>query len=315
MLPFIALIVIGGILLFTSGLLTGNALRKRRYALLVETNDILSAGNALVERNFDEITQKHNSLVTEHRTLYDSFNLLRKNLADQEKEQQPTAQPDVTDQKVISDYEKAAFEYAEKIEQLTSAQKENGMLAMQIAVQKKRIADLEESMKSIGELNEITAHVKKLQTENAELRQEIDRLKSTGNNLEHSGKPLSFKAVSTGNNIADVCNKVLESTSAHQNNRGAVIADELGFVIVASSDFADELAGISMLYHYCKKIINNNIVFGDITKITVRNADNLILTIIPFTVNGQTVYYSGLSHGKLGVDTPAGKITGAIIVN
>jgi hypothetical protein len=315
MIIFTVLISFGCVLFFAAGIIAGFALRNRRIAVLVKTNGELSETNETIGKSLEVANVNHSALVNEHRTLYDLYNQLRKNLSERDLEHRKLAEASAADREAIGDYEKAAFEYADKLQQLDSVQKENNVLSLQVAVQKKRIAELEDLVRQVDRFEEIAAYARELEAQNGKLRDEIAMLKSIGVKPIPFTNVQGFKTISSRNTIEDVCKKILASTTAHRNNHGAAISDDMGFVIVASSDYADELAGISVVHHYCEKILNSNIPFGNVTKITIKNSNNLFLTVMPFIINGQMVFYSGLSQGPIEVGLPAGKVTGALVVN
>jgi hypothetical protein len=87
----------------------------------------------------------------------------------------------------------------------------------------------------------------------------------------------------------------------------------MGFVISSTSQYSEELAAISVLFHYCEKVICDNIAFNSLSKISFVNNNNLFLTIAPILVGEQKVYYSGLTQGKLTSQVANSKVTEAVI--
>lgn len=311
----IILIAAGCLLLFFAGVCTGYAILCRRLSTLSARHDELADESVLHKKTLDDSKTKYTRLSEEYRHLYESYNLLRNSHASLQQQLGHMEESEITSKNAMSTYEKAAFEYNAKIEQLVSAQKENNVLGMQVAVQKKRIAELEELRGYVERYNNVLAHARNLRVINAQLKEENTHLRSVGINLGHFGSVNKVKTITSESSLADVCTRILEKTESYGTTRGAVIADEMGFAIVASSEFADELAGISVLHDYCDKIVNSNIAFGKVTRITLKNANNLCLTILPFKVNDQIVYYSGLSHGQTEPLPSETRITHAVVIN
>jgi hypothetical protein len=153
-----------------------------------------------------------------------------------------------------------------------------------------------------------------LRKQNIHLREEVRKLYSAGISLGNFGiKPLIYDSKNETSRMTDIFERILIQNVTKPGHRGAVLSDEMGFVIASSSQYAEELAAISALFHYCQRIICENIPFDTLSKITFGNNNNLLLTIAPMVINGQKVFYSGLTQGKRVVPVPVKKITNTLV--
>jgi len=308
------LLAAGCVLVFIGGIVTGvvaGARRTDRYRR--ECND---AQDELDEASAEcsSLRKKHAALIEEYRNVYDSYNVIRKRAAQMEQELHELSQERAAERSLVSNYEKAAFDYNARVERISMLQKENQVLSMQVAVQRKRISELEMLREQVSGYREAVAYANACSVKIRQLQSEVTRLKRDVAPPRPTGKTVNFKAITQNGTLATVCNRILEASSKCSSIVGGVIADDMGFPIVSTSELTDELSGISVLHQYCSSILEKNIGFGNISRITFKNTGNMLCTIMPFLVNGQPVFYAGLSRTAVPVKPVTAPVTEAMLI-
>lgn len=303
---------IGCVLLVAAGVVAGYALCARRCENLAVKLEHTRDELAMAAAECTTFRKRHDTLVEECRTVHEANTTLRTMCARLEqdlKEQKKAADAGF---KIVSNYEMAAFEYARTVERVTMLEKENRVFSMQVAVQRKRIDELNGVAVLAERYKETRLYADACTVRIKKLEDEVHALKTQG--VKPPTARTRFKDASGQGSLAQICSRILDTAALSSSNCGAVIADDMGFPIVSSSEYTDELAGVSVLHGYCSSILEKTIAFGNIARITFKNTGNMFCTIVPFVVNGQTVYYAGLSDGEMVSKKPVRAVTDAVLV-
>ena len=307
--------IIGCAFLFVSGLITGYALIRQKYQALVQKFDILKSDHESVNNKLRDIKKEYEASAKRNENIADGFETLKKKYLLQQKEIQQLSKASLEKHTIDEENYTLKSNVTRFSGQVNVLQGEIRLLKMQVDAKQKKIIELEKYRPYHGKFVELSKVAVKLHDYNLQLKKEVTALKSAASAREQFAKRKTPFVLNTEDGVTSVYNAILKSTASQKNYRGAVIADEMGFPIASSSDFSDELAGISVLYQYCDNIINKNITFNRLMKIVFVNSDNLCLTIVPLVINGQTVYYSGLSYGQMNFKSSSNKVTEAIVIN
>ncbi|MBN1602335.1 MAG: hypothetical protein JW915_12050 [Chitinispirillaceae bacterium] len=311
---FWVLFGVASLCFFLSGIIAGYAFLSQRFNELVERYAEVRAKNDSLNKALEKKCSENDVLTKNNTALVETYSTLRKLQIYQQRKIYELQEQTIKDKEMV--VQAAAFEStkAEFDEQIKKLNEENQMLSAQVNIQQRKIVEAERYREYVIKYNESLEMEKELRKQNNHLREEVKKLYSAGISLGNFGsKPLVYESKIDGSGVTTVFNRILINNVTKPGHRGAVISDEMGFVIASSSQYSEELAAISALFHYCRKIICDNIPFDTLSKITFVNNNNLLLTIAPMVINGQKVFYSGLTQGKKVIPLPVSKVTNAII--
>jgi hypothetical protein len=299
---------------FLSGIIAGYAFLSQRFNELVQRYEDLREKNTSLNESLEKRQNETDGLAIIHKNLADTYSTMRKlSFYQQKKIDELQKQCSRNYENLESNNVPASIKvgYEEKISNL---HEENQRLLAQVNIQQRKILEAERYREYVIRYSESQEMEKELRKQNNQLREEVRRLFSAGISLGNFGvKPLVYESKIDGGGITAVFERVLLENVSKPDHRGAVLSDEMGFVIASSSQYSEELAAISALFHYCQRIICENIAFDTLSKITFVNNNNLLLTIAPMVINGQRVFYSGLTQGKKRIPVAVKKVTNAMI--
>jgi len=311
---FWVLFGVASLCFFLSGIIAGYAFLSRRFNELVERYAEVRAKNYYLNKALEKKCSENDALLKNNTALVETYSTLRKLQIYQQRKIYELQEQTINDKEMVVQAATWQSTQAELNEQITKLNEENQKLSAQVNIQQRKIVEAERYREYVIKYNESVEMEKELRKQNIHLREEVKKLYSAGISLGNFGaKPLVYESTNDGSSITTVFNRILIENVTKPGHRGAVISDEMGFVIASSSQYSEELAAISALFHYCRKIICDNIPFDTLTKITFVNNNNLLLTIAPMVINGKKVFYSGMTQGKKAAPLPVRKVTNAII--
>lgn len=137
-----------------------------------------------------------------------------------------------------------------------------------------------------------------------DLRFQIQQLKDQITNLKNipvqtnrfaSEKFPINASIYESENISKMFESLVQLFSSQIFECGCVISDDMGFVVASCCDFSDELAGISVLFQQCERLIERNTIFNNLSRLCFVDTNNMYLTVFPLIVDNLKVYCSGLS--------------------
>jgi hypothetical protein len=298
---------------FLSGMIAGYAILSGKFNDLVQLYTDLRTKTDSLNEELEKKCKENDLLIKEHTVLNENCSTLQKIFIFQKKKIMDLNQECLQYRAQIENIQISESNLTNDTEKIEYLQNENSKLTGQVNLQYRRLIESERYREYVVKFNEAQEMVMELRRQNIHLREEIKKLQSAGISLGYLGvKP--FENEGSGmNGYSSVFDKILKGHAAKQGHRGAVLSDEMGFVISSTSQYSEELAAISVLFHYCEKVICDNIAFNSLSKISFVNNNNLFLTIAPILVGEQKVYYSGLTQGKLTSQVANSKVTEAVI--
>jgi hypothetical protein len=315
MITFWSILLIICFLFLFSGLLFGFALFLQKYQRLRGKCTSLSDECDTLEQTLRKQATDYAALNEVHEKTLREFTVLKNRYIQQNSEIRQLSTASIALQSATMENFNLKSGTSAALQKIRNLKGEINILSMQLTVKQNKITELEKYRGYYEKFVELSELTLKLRDYNTRLKNEIIHLRSIGISLDHFGKnsqPMVFKKT---DNPAAIYHAVLGSTASHKNSRGSVISDDMGFTIASNSEFADELAGISVLYQYCEDIINKNIHFSKLSKVIFINDNDLCLTLFPLVINDQTVYFSGLSQGLIDIKPLSPKVSEAIVIN
>lgn len=299
---------------FLFGIIAGYAFLSKRFDELVERYTDVRAKNDTLNKALEKKCSENDALTRNNASIVETFSTFRQLQISQQKKIYELQQQCLKDRELIENaatFESTKAEYDEKIIKLNH---ENEQLLVKVNIQQRKLIEAERYREYFIKYNESLEMENELRKQNIHLREEVRKLYSAGISLGNFGvKPLIYESKNATVRIKNVFERILIQNGTQPGHRGAVLSDDMGFVIASSSQYSEELAAISALFHYCRKIICDNIPFDTLSKITFVNNNNLLLTIAPVVINGQKVFYSGLTQGKKAVPVPSKKVSNAVV--
>ncbi len=299
---------------FLFGVIAGYAFLAKRFDELVERYADVRVKNDTLNKALEKKCHENGALTRNNTSLVETFATFRRLQVFQQKKIYELQQQCLKDREHLANaatLESTKTEYDEKI---TKLKDENELLLAKVNIQQRKIIEAERYREYFIKYNESLEMENELRKQNIHLREEVRKLYSAGISLGNFGvKPLIYESKNETSGIKDAFERILIQNATKPGHRGAVLSDEMGFVIASSSEYSEELAAISALFHYCRKITCDYIPFDTLSKITFVNNNNLLLTIAPVVINGQKVFYSGLTQGKKVIPVPDRKITNAVV--
>lgn len=299
---------------FLFGIIVVYVFFSKRFDELVDRYAYLRAKNDTLNKELEKIRSENDALTRNNASLVETFASFRKLQVFQQKKIAELQQQCLKERERLSNaatFESTKAEYDQKISKLSY---ENEQLFAKVNIQQRKIIEVERYREYLIKYNESLEMENELRKQNVHLREEVNKLYSAGISLGNFGvKPLIYESKNKTSGIKNVFERILTQNTSNPGHRGAVFSDEMGFVIASSSQYSEELAAISSLFHYCRKIICDNIPFDTLSKITFVNNNNLLLTMAPVEINGQKIFYAGLTQGNKVIPAPAKKITNALV--
>jgi hypothetical protein len=313
------LVIIGFVVFFLSGYLIASAISTQKQSELKniiikfqKQNDELIVENHNLDRNLSNQLQDYNKLSGYFRKLRDAYLTLQDGV---KKLQIKSVKSESTTRQLAT----SIMQNQKNSQEIKELKSENASLKLrlQTLTNQLKMGDGDKThdyyYRYIDQLN----YSEQLLLKNKALEKELLVLKNRGIVAGVIGAKQNTQLPSVVNNlnISTYLNAMVKSISSHQKHRGAVFSDEMGFVVASSSEYSDELAGLSALYTHCERIINRNIAFKNLSRVVFVDESELCLTLFPITLNNCTVYFSGLSIGQLDYEAIISKMANHLKVN
>ncbi len=173
----------------------------------------------------------------------------------------------------LEDLRRERDELAEEAQALEATETARRDLALRVGVLEQHVEDLEGLRDSRRQLQEVEAEGKELRAENETLRVELASLRAQG--LARQPPALPTEAPET--DLEGVVHKLLNEGAAHC----AALADELGLVVAAAGDHADEMAAMSAFYSQLGDRSRDILPLGPLRQLILTDENGLRFTAQP----------------------------------
>jgi DNA repair exonuclease SbcCD ATPase subunit len=157
-----------------------------------------------------------------------------------------------------------------------------------------RLAELDQCRERLGVLESSLAEMDALKKTIGHLRNENSRLRSL--ELVHGVSPHLQLTPSPGR-LAQSLNKLIEDLNTREGARGAVVADENGFLAAGAGDHMEALAAIAALYDQIAEKVPDMLPVGKLARVDIVDENDLTIAVQPLPVDTDRLLLVSLSVG------------------
>lgn len=270
------------LLFFVSGCLLGSAMvssklneLRNRFKKMRTESDQLSEECSWLKKTHDEV-------LADYKNLYTYYNEIRKQCASQQN----------LIQQLKKDISQVRQNRHEKIQESQGTEYANQIISLQ-----QKVSELQKYQPFYQKYLDQISKENDLRFQLQQLKEEISRLNGIiqKGTIVQKRLPINATVYEKSANVSGIFDSLIGLLTNQIFEHGCVISDDMGFVVASSCDFSDELAGTSVLFQQCEKLIRRNSKFNTLARLCFVSENNLHLTIFPLTVDNLNVYCCGLS--------------------
>lgn len=194
-------------------------------------------------------------------------------------------------------------------EALTQAEKETAELTARLSelentnhelmIKARKLDEQSEELDALraesGQLKSRLAEMHSLQEELEGLQNENARLLSMGIVLQEPPRePVLAPSI---DGIGGASQKLVSHLSQEKTSRGVVMADELGLPIAGTGEHVEAMAAMAAIFSTVSSRIESMLPFGLTRSMTIKNTDDLTITLQPVDIDPDRVIVCSLSVG------------------
>lgn len=158
-----------------------------------------------------------------------------------------------------------------------------------------RLSELDRCQERVGVLELSLDEMDAIRKSVAELRIENARLHSL--ELVHTTSPRPLLSATTSGVLGQSLNKLLEDLSVREGLRGAVVADENGFLAAGAGDQADALAAIAAIYDEIAAKVPDMLPVSKLPRIDIVDENGVTIAVQPIPIDTGRLILVSLSVG------------------
>lgn len=157
----------------------------------------------------------------------------------------------------------------------------------------------------VGAMDELQKENEQLRAANEELavlQEKVNMLESENDSYRAKGLAMSaaprWNKVGTGNGVAKTAERLVQSLVSRDNNRGAVVADQLGLAVAGCAEQIDALAGVGGLFCSIDEKIHSLLPFGTLERFDCVDTNELHLSVFPVVLSKEKLMVTTISSGQ-----------------